>query len=154
MLQVSQRRLLFSVGLIGIGNAFTLLAGGSLSGTFNSIQLPALSGPLQWDTSRLYTAGILAVILPGDYNNNGIVDAADYIVWRNTLGQSGTGLAADGNNNGIIDAGDFDVWRSHFGQTAGSGADISTNDAVPELATLELLMFATTCWYIRRVRTA
>jgi hypothetical protein len=65
---------------------------------------------------------------PGDYNKNGKVDGADYVVWRNTLGQSGFALAADGNHNNQVDAGDFDIWRAHFGQTpsegwsAGSGA--------------------------------
>ena len=57
------------------------------------------------------TYSFVAVGLAGDYNHDGIVDAADYIVWRNTLGQIGTGLAADGNNNGQIDTGDYDVWK-------------------------------------------
>ena len=35
-----------------------------------------------------------------DYNGNGKIDAADYNVWRDTLGLPGTGLAADGNANG------------------------------------------------------
>ena len=60
--------------------------------------------------------------LLGDYNGNGVVDAPDYVVWRNTLGQSPPGLAADGNGSGTIDQGDYNVWRAHFGQTAGSGA--------------------------------
>jgi hypothetical protein len=60
------------------------------------------------------------LVVPGDYNGNGIVDAADYTVWRDSLG-SMTNLAADGNGNGVIDAGDYDVWKMHFGQTAGGG---------------------------------
>ena len=40
----------------------------------------------------------LTVILDGDYNANGVVDAADYTVWRDSLGQTGMGLAADGDN--------------------------------------------------------
>jgi glucose/arabinose dehydrogenase len=55
-------------------------------------------------------------LLAGDYNANGTVDAADYVVWRNTLG-SATTLAADGNNNGAIDSGDFAVWQANFGIT-------------------------------------
>ena len=53
--------------------------------------------------------GALSVVLPGDYNLNGVVDAADYVVWRQTLGQRGVGLAADGNNNNGVDSGDFDI---------------------------------------------
>ena len=46
---------------------------------------------------------------------------ADYIVWRNTLNQVGSGLPADGNNNGSIDSGDYTVWRSNFGRPAAAG---------------------------------
>ncbi|MEX0610541.1 MAG: DUF5010 domain-containing protein [Pirellulales bacterium] len=73
-----------------------------------------------------------ATVIAGDYSNNGVVDAADYVVWRNTLGQTGTALAADGNNNGEIDPGDYGVWRANFGQTAGSGSSVEQNAAVPE----------------------
>jgi hypothetical protein len=68
-------------------------------------------------------------IVVGDYNGNGIVDQADYVVWRNTLNQTGVGLAADGNANGLIDAGDYSVWRSHLGNRSGSGAGTSLVDS-------------------------
>jgi hypothetical protein len=75
--------------------------------------------------------------LPGDFNHNGVVDAADYTVWRDTLGST-TDLAADGDNSGKIDAGDFTVWKMHFGEHSdGSGA--KSTAAVPEPATLPLL---------------
>ena len=67
--------------------------------------------------------------LAGDYNSDNAVDAADYVVWRKTLGTNGVTpySSADGSGNGIIDQADYGVWRSHFGQTlpppgAGSGA--------------------------------
>jgi hypothetical protein len=85
--------------------------------------------------------------ITGDYNHNGVVDAADYILWRNTLGQS-TNLAADGNNNGTIDAGDFDLWRAHFGQTAAAGA--SQSAPVPEPSSLILVLLGLSAFYCRR----
>jgi hypothetical protein len=75
----------------------------------------------------------------GDYNQNGIVDGADYVVWRDTLTQTATpaaGSGADGDSSGTIDAGDYIYWRSRFGNvTAGSGgAGLSGAGAVPEPA--------------------
>lgn len=56
--------------------------------------------------------------LPGDYNVNGTVDAADYVVWRKTLGGSITRYTgADGSGNGSVGPEDYDLWKSHFGQT-------------------------------------
>jgi hypothetical protein len=82
----------------------------------------------------------LVPVVVGDYNGDGVVDAADYTVWRGSLGSTAN-LAADGNQNGMVDSGDYDVWKMHFGQTAsGSGAGASSNTAVPEPATLWLLL--------------
>jgi len=69
----------------------------------------------------------------GDYNHNGSVDAADYVVWRDTLGST-TDFRANGSNEGasldVIDQADYDVWRSAFGQGAGSGASYHVGDTV------------------------
>jgi mannan endo-1,4-beta-mannosidase len=73
----------------------------------------------------------LAAALPGDYNLDGTVNAADYTVWRNSFGRTGTGLAADGDGNGTIDNGDYDVWQLYFGETAaGSGSSVPEPNAV------------------------
>ena len=73
--------------------------------------------------------------IPGDYNRDGTVNAADYAVWRNTLGATGPGLDADDNGDNAVNTADYDLWRAHFGQTAGSA---SVSNAVPEPATLGL----------------
>ena len=79
------------------GQTFDFLNWGSLAGAFSSIQLPVLSG-LSWNATQL-AAGILSLQITGDYNGNGIVDAADYTVWRDTLGST-TDLRANGDNSG------------------------------------------------------
>jgi hypothetical protein len=64
------------------GQAFDILNWGTLSGTFSTINVPTLSG-LAWDISQLYTTGVISLAsaaLPGDYNNDGSVDAADSVV--------------------------------------------------------------------------
>jgi hypothetical protein len=70
--------------------------------------------------------------LPGDYNRDDSVDAADYVVWRKTLGQSGLVpySGADGDGDGNVLQADLDVWRANFGNTGhGSG---SATAPVPE----------------------
>ncbi len=76
--------------------------------------------------------------LPGDYNGNGVVDAADFIVWRKNVGAA-TLNNRDPNGMGVVGPADYDFWRSHFGQTAGSGGGglgggdaFATTSAVPE----------------------
>ena len=69
----------------------------------------------------------------GDFNNDGTVDASDYVVWRNGLGT-------------IYTQNDYNVWRARFGQTAGSGSALPSAgplpSAVPEPATFALLFAA------------
>jgi hypothetical protein len=91
----------------------------------------------------------------GDYNGNHVVDAGDYVVWRKTVNGSVSpqGSGADGNSSGTIDAGDYTYWRARFGYAApGSGASVS--GAVPEPATLMMLILAGAGWCVRRRRAA
>jgi len=77
--------------------------------------------------------------LPGDYNRNGVVDAGDYIVWRDTKGKAGF-LAADGNGDRVVDDLDYVFWRQRFGNVAGAGAGEAW--AVPEPGSVTLLLAA------------
>jgi hypothetical protein len=78
--------------------------------------------------------------LAGDYNGDGIVDAADYTVWRDTLGQTVTAHSgADGDGSGMVDDGDYFVWTDNFGNhSPGSGAGAGATSAVPEPCSLYL----------------
>ena len=64
--------------------------------------------------------------LIGDYNNNGIVDAADYTVWRDHLGGDGSLLGTNrdpANGSGVIGPADYASWKAHFGEhSPGSGS--------------------------------
>jgi hypothetical protein len=95
----------------------------------------------------------IATSLAGDYNGDLVVNAADYTVWRNTLG-SRTNLAADGNHNQVIDIGDYSVWKSNFGDTP---AGVVVGLAIPEPATVVsiavAMAIALTC-YRRGIKAA
>ena len=48
-------------------------------------------------------ADYVVTFIPGDFNGNGVVDAADYVAWRKGLGT-------------LYTQNDYNVWRAHFGQ--------------------------------------
>lgn len=73
--------------------------------------------------------------LTGDYNGDGIVNLADYTIWRDTLGSTGPGLAADGNGDEEVNGLDYDVWKSHFGESSQTLSEVSSN-RVPEPSTM------------------
>ncbi len=100
------------------------------------------------------------VRLAGDYNNDGVVNASDYILWRQTLGQTGVTAysGADGDGNGKIESADFFVWRSHFGETpssfgAAAGAMLDAA-AVPEPTALWLTVAGVISVWVRPTRRA
>ena len=75
----------------------------------------------------------------GDYNGNGVVDAADYVLWRDSVGQAtlpnrGSGIT------GPVGVADYNFWRSHFANTSGSGAGGLSNSPVPEPSALLLVV--------------
>ena len=64
-----------------------------------------------------FPGATLAIVptLTGDYHASGGVDAAEYVLWRNTLGQTGISLAADSNFDRHVNDVDYTAWRSNFG---------------------------------------
>ena len=100
-------------------------------------------------TGSSVTSLTLMSVLPGDYNRNGVVDAADYLVWRKNRGT--TNSLPNDPIGGSIGAAQYNTWRSHFGQIAGSGLASSTSAAVPEPTNLALLMLAAACVCNRRL---
>jgi hypothetical protein len=77
--------------------------------------------------------GMATVGLPGDYNANGTVDAADYVLWRN-----GGPLENEVADPSTISPADYDEWRARFGDALAGGA--GSQVAVPEPATVLMLI--------------
>ena len=77
---------------------------------------------------------IIRDALPGDYNENGVVDTADYVVWRNSVGPN---MMPNDPTPGTVDDLDYTFWRSRFGATSDSGSAAGfAATTVPEPTTL------------------
>ena len=106
----------------------------------------AFSGPAGWNFQIVpgLNGEILQAIqsgpvgVAGDYNGNGTVDAADYVLWRN-----GGPLQNEIATPGTVTQEDYDSWRARFGSTSGSGAGTGVNAGqVPEPASAALVLVA------------
>ena len=144
-----------------VGDLFHIITASSgVTGSFANTMSPLLDGNLFWNINYGLNSVDLAIAaagLAGDYNGDGTVNAADYTVWRNTLGST-TDLRANGDNTGasagIIDRADYDFWKANFGTHAGSGSDAVANVAVPEPATLCCCCLPRAGWCRKRGRAA
>lgn len=116
----------FSAGTNDIANTGNVFTSVGTSLNYGAIAAATISTTVRTNFS--------ASLLP-DYNRNGVVDAADYVLWRNTQGATGAGLPADGNGDGTVNQADYNLWRASFGALAGSAsaAGLSTS-VVPEPA--------------------
>lgn len=95
----------------------------------------------------------LTAPLTGDFNQDGQVDSADYMIWRRTLGST-TNLAADANINGVIDSGDYSLWRENFGKTLSGGGGASVGVAIPEPTCCIMTLIAACIVSARRLASA
>lgn len=68
-------------------------------------------------------------VTPGDYNEDGTVDAADYVVWRKNPAAFG------GDPDG------YNTWRTNFGRTSSGGGALVGSAAIPEPASLLIAVF-------------
>ncbi len=112
--------------------------------------VPGISGNVDLDVFDGTLLQLLQQFSPnysnGDYNNNGVVDAADYVYWRNRIGQTANiGTGADGDLSGIVDIGDYNIWKANFGMSVPhipAGAGGLSFAGVPEPASVVLVAFA------------
>jgi hypothetical protein len=113
-----------------------------MAGLENSLPVLLVFGTQSLPVAALDVAAIpwaeAQINVAGDYNRDGIVDAADFPVWRDSLGQEGVGLSADGDGNHIVDADDYAFWKQRFGEKSelrfilGDGAGNIVTAVVPE----------------------
>ena len=114
-----------------LNNSFDILDFASMAGGgFTTLNLPG--GAASWNTSQLLTTGMITFVgLGGDYNGDGKVNAADYVLWRKNPANFG---GASG----------YSTWRASFGNPPGSGTSFAATVPEPALsALLVTLVFAT-----------
>ena len=116
------------------------LPAGAVRGSY-PINVTLAGGTEDWSKTGSFT---VKVGVPGDYNDNGVVDAADYVLWRN-----GGPLQFEVDTPGTVNAADYTAWRARFGKTtAGAGSGSFAITSIPEPATMVLAVLGLLAIYI------
>ena len=138
------------------GTSFDILDWASLNGRFASVQLPALTAPLGWDTSHLYSNGVITATnyVPGDLNRDGkvtsadisalmssLADVADYEI-NDSLTSPQFLLLVDLNGDGQVDNVDLQSLSSLIATNAMLNIGGGSLTLVPEPASIILLVSA------------
>ena len=117
------------------GDTFDILDFSSVSGNFDTLNLP---NDFSWDvTTGILTVGSGGPGLQGDFDGNGVVDAADYTLWQDGL-------------NGAYTQADYLVWKNNFGNSSGGGSSA----AVPEPTCWMMLVIGLATFVGRRLQAA
>jgi autotransporter-associated beta strand protein len=146
--------LLNVAGLLDITNAtvnFQNLGAGALDGgphvfaTYGSLmgagvgmdEFSMMSGlPSNFAIDYHYLGNQIALVassgLPGDFNQDDVVDAADYVLWRKDPTNPANGYISDPSDG-------YNLWRANFGNPPGSGSSLNGSGAVPEPASIGLV---------------
>jgi hypothetical protein len=118
---------LWNFGILQANGTSGLTPGASFNTYFTTSGSPGMP-------NYTLTSLVTAPGLDGDYNADGRVDAADYVVWRKTSG------TAEGYN----------TWRSNFGRSSGAGAALGGVAAVPEPVGLTLILLGLAAIFLGR----
>jgi hypothetical protein len=143
----------FDLALATTYNPAFITSTGSISNAYNALAFAMNDGKAYFNIATTAfpngeIRGFLSYV-PGDFNNNGVVDAADYVLWRGSLGTTGEGLLADSNNDNVISNDDYEFWRANFGKVGVSnvagGASVLAAE-VPEPSLPSLLAVVVAWW--------
>jgi hypothetical protein len=117
------------------GDNWQIISAENILGSFSSIS-PGYNVRREGNSLRLFF-GAAPVALAGDYNDDGVVDAADYIIWRKAL-VSGTELPNETESLGAVDQQDYAAWRANFG--AMRSTENALGATVPEPAVWAMIL--------------
>lgn len=105
-----------------LGDSFEIASAAEIAGSFSTVSLPQLGGDLGWQYHQSAGSVLLSVvsILPGDYNGDLRVDALDFAVWREHLGDPDESALGHNGNGAGVDPSDFDFWLANYGRVGGA----------------------------------
>jgi autotransporter-associated beta strand protein len=127
-----------------IGGASMAAGTWGAEGSGATFTTPLISG-----TGILNVTTFVAPPLWGDYNEDGMVDSADYVVWRDSIGQE----AALPNDDTVgVDEDDYERWKTNFGNSSFGGGGAAGSNAVPEPSLCCLVVSILALCGVRRVR--
>jgi hypothetical protein len=119
---------------------FTIItAPGGVVGQFDALVQPlGLPPGMRFDV--IYGTNSITLFMEStfsaDFDRDGDVDLADYVIWQDAYGVNNFG---DATGDGISDAADYTMWRDQLGSVL---PPMVMASAVPEPGTLTLLVFA------------
>ena len=103
------------------------------------IEVRREGGPADRTYDQLISYVGTSIAVDGDYNADGVVNAADYTVWRDALGQAIT-LPNENATPGTVTQEDYAIWASNYGRSAGMAIAVSVPE--PSAALLVVASFA------------
>jgi hypothetical protein len=128
----------FLAGILGFingsGNISRYAFDGTLLNTFAASGQGGFTEATAFVVVPTQVTGII-----GDFNNDGVVSAADYAVWRKA---SPTATLPNDDTPGVVDSSDYADWRANFGKSAAAGSAMLGGDSEPEPAGVVLLLCA------------
>ncbi|QDU56549.1 PEP-CTERM sorting domain-containing protein [Aeoliella mucimassa] len=123
-------------GFTTIGPGAAINLGPLYTGSTQDLQFNfLLMGDDEGTAGAVMYGAFTADALPGDYNEDNIVNLADYTVWRDNLG---SGVLPNDNGLGTVGYEHYELWKANFG----SSLPISGVGAVPEPSSWLLLAIA------------
>jgi autotransporter-associated beta strand protein len=143
-----------NLGGLNVNDTFTVLTADSLA---NNLMLGGPDGALFRLSASTATELKLTYVgvapVPGDFNGDRVVNAADYTVWRDNLGSPEGVLLSGSGTGGVVDQADYNLWVANYGIASPSASQTS---AVPEPTAVILVIasFVTSCPSRRRGATA
>ncbi len=97
------------------GDTFEILTAASVSGEFDSYDLPTPSGGLNWYVNYGATSVELVSTYAADFNEDGVVDEADMAAWESGFGSTAVGhQGGDADADSLASGLDFLSWQRQF----------------------------------------